>query len=314
MHDLLPPELARQFAASFEEAMQWGGPSGFEYELPVGGEVRLWESRIVRCDQDKVLSIVRDITSRKRAENEVRTLRDALAHVGRVSLLSTLTGSIAHEINQPLAAIMANASTALRLASRPDLDVDELREVLGDIVEDNRRAGEVLRRLRSLLTKETSEHRSVDLKATLAEVLLLVRSDALGRRISLELDVAPQLPVVRGDRVQLQQVVLNLLLNAFEAVRDLDVPERRVRLRAAGSPEGQAVLSVVDWGTGVGDDELPRIFEPFYTTKRGGMGLGLPICQTIASAHGGALKVERNSDRGMTFSLMLPALAPSSSI
>jgi PAS domain S-box-containing protein len=308
MRDVLPPELARSFAAAFETAMR-SGESTLEYELPVRGETLHWEARMVRCDRDKVLSIVRDITARKRAEQEARGLRDELAHVGRVSLLSTLTGSIAHEINQPLAAIMANASAALRLTAAHEPDLPELRETLGDIVDDGRRAGQVLRRLRALLTKEASEHGLVELKGTLDEVLRLVDSDVVGRRVSLEVDVPADLPAVRGDRVQLQQVVLNLLLNAFEAVRDLDVPARRVRLSASATDDGRAVLSVSDEGVGVPDDELPRIFEPFYTTKRGGMGLGLPICQTIATAHGGVLQATRNRGPGMTFSLLLPAVA-----
>ena len=153
---------------------------------------------------------------------------------------------------------------------------------------DDRRAGEVLRRLRALLTKEVPESKPLDIKSTMEEILQLVHSDIVMRRVALEVDLAPDLPPVRGDRVQLQQVALNLLINAFEAVQDLDVERRRVRLQTSRQ-DGHIVISVVDQGRGVPQDDMARVFEPFYTTKPDGMGLGLPICRTIAVSHGGAL-------------------------
>ena len=170
---------------------------------------------------------------------------------------------------------------------------------------DGRRAGEVLHRLRALLTKETPRSTRLDLKAILEDILALVHNDTVVRRIAVEVRLAPDLPEVRGDRVQLQQVALNLLFNAFEAVESLESDRRRVLLEVA--PLGaHVVLSVVDQGPGIAPDDLERVFEPFFTTKPDGMGLGLPICRTIAAAHGGVLLAAPNAGQGMTFSLRLP--------
>ncbi len=310
VREIFPTELAGRMARCLEDVVRSGQPSTMEYDLPVRGVITHWEARIVPCDTDKVLSIVRDVTDRKRAERETRELRDELAHVGRVTSLGALTGSLAHEINQPLASIMANAQAAMRLITVSPPDLGELRETLADIVEDDRRAGNVLRRLRALLTNAVPETKPLDIKSTLEEILGLLHSDSVMRGLSLEVRLAEDLPPVRGDRVQLQQVALNLLINAFDAVQDLDVDRRRVILEA-GVQEEQVVVSVADHGPGVPADRLSRIFEPFYTTKPEGMGMGLPICQTIANAHGGIVVATPNSGRGMTFSLRLP-IAPGS--
>ena len=312
LREIFPPELAGRMARCLEDVVRSGEPSTLEYDLPLDGAITHWEARVVRCDTDKVLSIVRDVTDRKRAERETRELRDELTHVGRVSSLGALTGSLAHEINQPLASIMANAQAALRLIALSPPDLDELREALADIVDDDRRAGNVLRRLRALLTNAAPETVPLDIKDTLEEIRGLLHSDSVMRGISLEVRLAEDLPPVRGDRIQLQQVALNLLINAFDAVQDLDADRRRVTLEA-GVQEEQVVVSVADHGPGVPEDRLLEIFDPFYTTKAEGMGMGLSICQTIANAHGGVVVAARNSDRGMTFALRLPiahAIAP----
>ncbi len=313
IREVLPPDLAAGLERCFAEAMASGGPCAFEYPAPSHGDIRFYEARVVRCDSDKVLSVVRDITERIRAEDEVRRLRDALAHVGRVSMLGALTGSLAHEINQPLAAIGVNAQAGLNLVASGQTDVDELREVMRDIIADSRRAGDVLHRLRDLLTKGTTEHAPLDVTTLIDEVLRLVRGEIVAHRIQIEMDLEDCVPFVLGDRVQIQQVVLNLLINAFEGVRDLEVPERRVilRMRTIGR---EVVVSVGDNGVGLSEDELPQIFEPFYTTKPGGMGLGLAICQAIVTAHGGELTAERNGDRGMTFSFRLTACEPTGAV
>ena len=310
VREVFPPELAERVTRCLAETRASGEPRTLEYDTAIDGKVRHWEARVVPCGPDKVLSIVRDVTERKVGEHEARALREELAHVGRVTSLGALTGSLAHEINQPLASIMANAQAALRLLDSPRLDKAELRDALDDIVSDDRRAGEVLRRLRALLTKEAPESRPLDIKDTMEEILQLVHSDVVMRRVALETDLATDLPLVQGDRVQLQQVALNLLINAFEAVQDLDVARRRVALQATRQ-DGHVVVSVVDHGRGVATADIDRIFEPFYTTKPDGMGLGLPICRTIAVSHGGALTAAANDHGGMTFSLRLPAGPPS---
>jgi C4-dicarboxylate-specific signal transduction histidine kinase len=183
----------------------------------------------------------------------------------------------------------------------------ELREALEDITSDNRRIGEVLRRLRLLLKKDRREHSPVDINVMVSEVVELVHSDLVGRRVALDVTLAPNLPCVLGDRVQLQQVVLNLLMNAGGAVRPTDVDDRRVSLTTCAE-DGRVVVSVADRGVGVSDEELERMFEPFYTTKSDGMGLGLSICRTILDAHAGTIAAKRNPDRGLTCCFSLSAL------
>jgi C4-dicarboxylate-specific signal transduction histidine kinase len=307
MHDVLPPDIADSLLRCFERAMSSEDTATLEYSLASLGEVRYFEARVVRCDTDKVLSIVRDITERRRAELQARELRDELAHVGRVTTLAALTGTLAHEINQPLAAIMTNAQAATRLIAAPVPDLVELRAALADIVSDNQRAAEVVRRLRTLLRKDTSEYAPVDLNDSIDEVIKVLQSDIVSRRIALEVAPAAHLPHVLGDRIQLQQVTLNLLMNAFEALEDMSM--KRVTLRT-GVTDGAVTVSVVDHGVGLTDEQLPRMFEPFYTTKPNGMGLGLAICMTIMNAHDGTVGVERNADSGTTFSFSLPALPP----
>jgi C4-dicarboxylate-specific signal transduction histidine kinase len=267
----------------------------------------------VRCDDDKVLSIVRDITERRRAELQARELRDELAHVGRVTTLAALTGSLAHEINQPLAAVMTNAQAARRLIAAPVPDLAELRAALADIVADNQRAAEVVKRLRTLLRKDTSEYGPVDINDSIGEVIKVLQGDIAARRIALDTDLAPLVPLVLGDRVQLQQVILNLLMYAFEALDGDDRSVKPVLIRTA-VVDGMITVEVEDDGIGLTDDQLPRMFEPFYTTKPGGMGLGLAICQTIVSAHDGSVTVSRNASRGTTFSFSLPARAASEAV
>jgi PAS domain S-box-containing protein len=306
--DVLPPEVADSLLACFDQAMRSDETATFEYSMPSLGEIRFFEARIVRCDADKVLSIVRDITTRRRAELQARELRDELAHVGRVTTLAALTGSLAHEINQPLAAIMTNAQAARRLIAAPVPDLAELRAALTDIISDSQRAAEVVRRLRTLLKKDASEFAPVDLNESVNEVIKVLQSDLESRRITLDVELAAALPLVLGDRIQLQQVALNLLMNAFEALERDNQAVKHVRLRTAVAEAG-VLVSVEDVGVGLTDEQLPRLFEPFYTTKPDGMGLGLAICQTIMNAHDGSVGVERREDKRTMFWFSLPPLA-----
>jgi two-component system sensor kinase FixL len=256
-----------------------------------------------------VLAMGLDITDRRNAEIQVSTLREELAHVGRLTLLDVLTGSLAHEINQPLAAILANTEAALRLLDTRPLQLHELRETLNDIRRDNRRAGDVLLPARTFLRKGAPRYEPVDMNSMVSEVVKLVRSNTAERRITLDVDLTPGMDPVLGDRVQIQQVMINLLMNAFDAVQEREPADRRVLLRT--SPREKAVtVDVRDRGQGLSDEALALIFEPFYTTKRNGMGLGLSICRAIMTAHGGMLEAVRNPDRGMTFSARFPTWRP----
>jgi two-component system sensor kinase FixL len=253
-----------------------------------------------------VLAAGLDVTDRKHAETQAAALREELAHLGRVTMLDALAGSLAHELNQPLTAVMANTEAALQLVAARPLQLQELRETLNDILSDNKRAGEVVWRMAAMLKKGVSQYEPIDVNRTVSEVITLVQSNAVSRRISLDVRLDAGIVPVWGDRIQIQQVLLNLLVNAFDAVAECAPAYRRVRIQTLARDRA-AVIEVSDMGAGLAADALAAIFEPFYTTKRDGLGLGLWICRGIVAAHGGTLDARRNPGPGMTFSTTLPA-------
>jgi PAS domain S-box-containing protein len=306
MWEILPPWLADAHQASFLRALASGEPEKLEYSLGSDQAQRFYEACVVPCDGDKVLSIVRDITDRKRAELDATQQRRELAHLSRVAMLGELTGALAHELSQPLAAILTNAQAARRFLSREPMDVSELRASLDDIIGNSKRAGAVIDRLRTLLKKGDSVMEPLSLNDVAQDVLDLVRSDLLARRVSVSTDLASCMPRIVGDRVQLQQVVLNLLLNACEAMTDTEQGERRLTVTTAVADD-LVQMSIADRGIGIHEGQLEVIFEPFVTFRAGGLGLGLAICRSIMLAHGGRILAENNADRGATFRCFLPA-------
>jgi PAS domain S-box-containing protein len=254
----------------------------------------------------QVLGASTDITRRKQTEIELQEQRAELAHVARVSIMGELAASLAHELNQPLTAILSNAQAALRFMSSKPADLQEVREILQDIVKDNSRAGEVIRRMRALVKKEELEVASLDLASLIRDVVMLVHSDAILQNVRIAHDLPKDLPPVRGDRVQLQQVLLNILLNAFDAMKECPATVREVKLQA--QPDGARLIRVAvrDCGPGLSGDKLDKIFQPFYTTKGEGLGMGLSICRSIIQAHGGRLWAENNPERGATFFFTVP--------
>lgn len=243
-----------------------------------------------------------------KSELELQHARTQLAHVGRVSMLGQLASALAHELNQPLGAILRNAEAAeLYLQSeRPDLD--ELRAIVADIRQDDRRAGEVIDRLRSMLKRGEMQSQEIDVASLLADAATLARADAAHRRVAIALDAPGELPRVRGDRIHLQQVLLNLLINAMDAVAEQADGSRHITLSARACGSNQVSIAVSDSGRGIPPDLLAQVFEPFFTTKAHGMGMGLAISQTIISAHRGELVAENHSSsRGATFRFTLPA-------
>jgi signal transduction histidine kinase len=245
--------------------------------------------------------------SRKQVEVEAQRLRQELAHIGRVSAMGELTASLAHELNQPLTAILNNAQVAQRFLAAEVVDVAEMREILNDIVADDKRAAEVIRRLRLLLKKGDLEYASLDLNEVVTEVARLVMSDAAIRNVPMRLETAAELPRVRGDRVQLQQVVLNLVLNGLDAMREPGAREGGLVIRTLSDGAGLVAVAVQDTGPGIADKDVDHIFNALYTTKSEGIGMGLAIVRTIVDAHGGRITAANNPDGGATFQFTLPA-------
>jgi PAS domain S-box-containing protein len=255
---------------------------------------------------NQILGASTDITLRKNAEAELQRNRQELAHVTRISTMGELAASLAHELNQPLTAILSNAQAAQRFIAADPADLDEVREILKDIVQDDSRASDVIRRMRALIKKEDVAFAPVNLVDVVRDVARLVYSDAVLLNVDIALELNSSLPPVRGDRIQMQQVVLNLMLNAFDAMKDCPVNERRVLLTAVQNEAGSLRVAVRDHGIGLTRENLETIFQPFYTTKRDGLGMGLSISRSIVEDHGGRLWAENNPDRGMTFYFTLP--------
>jgi two-component system sensor kinase FixL len=244
--------------------------------------------------------------ARKQGELEAQRLRQDLTHIGRVSALGELTASLAHELSQPLTAILSNAQTAQRLLAAEVVDLESVREILSDIVADDKRAAAVISGLRALIKKGEPELVPLDLNAIVGEVAWLLRSDAILRNVSMSLELAPDLPHVRGDRVQLQQVVLNLVLNGLEAMREPHAGARTLVIRTARDGAAELRVTVQDSGPGIAEKDLGHIFEPLYTTKTEGLGMGLAIVRTIVRAHGGTVGAENNPQGGTSLHVTLP--------
>ncbi len=253
-----------------------------------------------------VLVSVVDVTDRRNVERATARQRDELAHLSRVAMLGELSGSLAHELNQPLTAILSNAQAAQRFLAQSPPRFDKLAEILADIVRSDHRAGAVIQRLRSLLRKEESQRHALDINEVVEESMRLMRSDFLSRQVVVSTDLADVVPAVSGDRNQLQQVLLNFVINGCDAMDGQDA-DRQMLVRTRTTADGSVEIAVVDRGAGIPLAELDRIFEPFVTTKATGMGLGLAICRSIVEAHGGRLWATNNADRGATLHCELPA-------
>jgi len=253
-------------------------------------------------------AIGRDISDRKRAEEARRNL----THATRVSTVGAIAGSLAHELNQPLTAILSNAQAGSRFLAAASPDVAEIRDVLRDVAQDAKRAGEVIRQLRAFVKKEELNFELLDLNHVVREGVRLLHSDTVIKKVQIVLDLDSGLRPVRGDSVQLQQVMLNLLLNAFDAMKHVPENERAVRILTRQLDADSAQIEVHDCGTGIPRELLARLFEPFQTTKADGLGLGLSISRSIVETHGGRLWVVNNTDRGATFSFTVPVAAEES--
>jgi PAS domain S-box-containing protein len=257
--------------------------------------------------------VARDITKRRRAEEELREserryheVQMELAHVNRVTTMGQMTASIAHEVSQPITATVANAEAALRWLAAEPSNLKEAHEALGRIIKDGKRAGDIIDRIRALIKKVPPREDLLDVNESILEVIALARSELLKNGISLETRLAEALPLVRGDRIQLQQVILNLIINAVEAMSGAGEGVRELRIGTEPEGSGGVRIAVKDSGPGLDSDSYDRLFDAFYTTKPGGMGMGLSICRSIIEAHGGKIWATANTPRGAIFQFTLP--------
>jgi PAS domain S-box-containing protein len=247
-----------------------------------------------------------DVSDTKRAEEALHQAQTELAHVTRVTTLGELTASIAHEVNQPLAAIVTNGEACLRWLAVTPPDIAEARGAIGRIIRDGNRASEVIRRLRDLTRKTESQMAPLDVDDVISDVVALVQRELLTNRVGLRLDLATSTSPIFGDRVQLQQVIINLVMNGIEAMASVTERPRELCIRSRPHDADEILVAVQDCGVGIDPEQMDRIFNPFFTTKRDGMGMGLSICRSIIEAHGGELWVLPNERSGATFQFTVP--------
>jgi PAS domain S-box-containing protein len=312
---VLHPEDRQSVLQAVENTLHTGAEYEAEYRVVLpNGQLRWIAGRgQVEFNGDGQPARVRgasvDITKRKQAEEEAARQRNEMAHLSRVSTLGELSGSIAHELSLPLSAILSNAQAAQRVLANGD--AAEVRDILNDIVSEDKRAGEVIRRLRQWLKKDEVQQHSLQINDVVEDVLQLIRSDLVNQKVTVDTELARHLPTVTGDPIQLQQVLVNLVVNACDAMGGCNAPERRLIIRTGTENGSSAVIvSVTDHGGSIPEEKIEQIFEPFFTTKAKGLGLGLSVCRTIIAAHRGKLWATNNADCGATFHFSLPIGAP----
>jgi signal transduction histidine kinase len=247
------------------------------------------------------------------AQMALHKAQTELDHATRVTALGEMTASIAHEVNQPLAAVVANAEACLRWLDRGSPDLDAVRRSVEWVIDDGNRASAVIRRVRALANKTEIEKLPLDVNDVAREVISLVQRELVSNQVSLQMELAPALPTILGDRVQLQQVIINLVMNGIEAMQSVTDRPRELAIRSRGDEPQQVLLSVTDCGVGISAENADRLFNPFFTTKSGGMGMGLSICRSIIEAHGGRLWATANAPHGAAFQFTMPVNADTAS-
>jgi PAS domain S-box-containing protein len=301
--------LDRCFAGEEVSYADWlTTPLGRRYSAVTYSPLRPESERV-----EAALVIIRDLTEHMLASEALREAQMELAHVNRVTTMGQLTASIAHEVNQPLAAVVANAEACLRWLRRGTPDVDAACRSVEWIIDDGNRASEVIRRVRALAKKTDIEKVPLDVNDVVRETIPLVQSELISHQVSLRMELAPALPMILGDRVQLQQVIINLVMNGIEAMQSVTDRPRELVVRSGQDEPGQALISVADCGVGIAAENVGRLFSPFFTTKSGGMGMGLSICRSIMEAHGGRLWATATVPHGAAFQFTLPANADTAS-
>jgi PAS domain S-box-containing protein len=306
------PDDRGRVRAEVEHAQNGKGSSSSKFRIVLpDGTVKYIESirQPVFSANGELVEVVAtqmDVTERKRAEEAYREAQMELAHANRVATLGQLTASITHEVNQPITAAVTYALAARRFLNAEPPNFHEVDDALSLIVREGNRAGEVVGRVRALIKKAPTRKDAVEINDAILEIIALTRAEAANNGVSVQTRLAEDLPRVQGDRVQLQQVLLNLVINAIEAMRDVGEKERKLLIISRNEPEGVSV-EVRDSGPGLAPASLDRVFEAFYTTKPGGLGLGLSICRSIIEAHNGQLSTSPNVPRGAIFRFIAPA-------
>jgi signal transduction histidine kinase len=308
------PDDRDAFEQVVRDALHNSGDFDVEYRLIGANDEQRWiraRGRVECGPTGKPLhmrGVSLDITERKRAEAELHERRHELAHAARVSSMGQLSSALAHELSQPLAAILRNAEAAELFLGQNPPDLDEVRAILEDIRKDDERAASVIERMRSLLKRRELRFETLAVGELIEEVAQLLHAEVQARRAIIRIDVPPTLPMVQGDRVHLQQVILNLLLNSLDAMEGLMKQQRQIFVRASQAGEGMVEVAVIDNGSGITPEKEPHLFEPFFTTKIQGTGIGLAITKTIIELHGGRITAENNPEDGATVRFMLKAV------
>jgi len=261
----------------------------------------------VKDKDGKVLNVVQieeDITDQKKAEDQMNELRAELLHSTRAGTMVELTAALAHELNHPLGSILNNANAAKRFLEKKDPDLNEIREIISDIISEDRRASDVMQKLRALMKKEEVNFAPLQINDIIEEVVKFTQSDLIIKNISLTKQMEENLPKIWGDRTHLQQVLLNLIMNATDAVKTSKI--KAINISTAKDDAENIIISVKDSGTGIDENKKDDLFKPFYTTKKEGMGMGLSVIRTIVKSHEGAIWVENNPEGGASFFVKIP--------
>jgi PAS domain S-box-containing protein len=313
--DFHPRDVAETLRANDRQVIEIGGPTQFEEVVPSKGSARHYVvvKFLLRDQADEpyaICGIATDITELKQAQEDLRSKEAELAHITRVMTMGEITSSIAHEINQPLGTIVNYGNACLRLLRTGSADLAEMASVLSEIVDSANRASTIIARIRALSKKALPEVAVLKVEDLVAQILPLIRNELTRRRVVLKTALPGDLPPVLGDRIQLQQVLLNLVMNSVEAMRQVPEDRRQLSVEAQSHiSEGKefVLVTVTDSGIGLKAEDLQKLFQAFYTTKAEGMGMGLAICRSIVGAHGGRLWAKPNAELGATFQFLLPA-------
>jgi PAS domain S-box-containing protein len=315
MTDAVHPDDRAQVTEAIQKGVFENSSFEVEYRLSFGDGQTRWvrtRGRPYIADDGNVVRIagtVVDISEKKRMQAEVERQQESLAHLSRVGIVGELSGALAHELNQPLTAILSNAQAMQRMIKRDPIDLAELKNVITDIINDDSRAGDVIRHLRALLKKDEARRDTLDINQVIGKALELTRSDLTSRRVNVVTNLSSQALALTGDPVQLQQLMLNLILNAAEAMASESGHAGGALIIASDIAGDLLHVSVADTGPGIRAEIMERLFEPFFSTKTQGLGLGLSISKAIVTSHGGTLWVENNAGRrGATFHVTMPRI------